>query len=191
MRSRPRRSLCRQNPPSKRAGLSQFDTAAWGDILAAMEVSDNSAGHNTGQVNHWLAFLAHLLFILAAWTVVIKYLFPVAFALSSGEPWSRYIFWDLWPVAHIWLGWALLKMPPYTKWLAVVMSVVEIAIIVSLFAWFLSDPDWTIWRTNWFINKIFVLLAFVLILATALLRREAFRNRAPNAEPPPQTPQST
>jgi len=119
--------------------------------------------------DHWTVFLAHLLFVLAAWTVFIKYLFPVAFALAAGAPLASHIYWDLWPLAHVWLGWALLARPAYTRTLAIAMSVIEIAIIVSLFAQFLSNPEWTIWRTNWFVNKVFVLAAFNMILATAVL----------------------
>lgn len=126
--------------------------------------------------NAWIRFLAHLLFILAAWTLFIKYLFPMGFALASGDPWTRYIYWDLWPLAHVWLGWALLARPWYTRALAIGMSVVEILIIVTLFAQFLADPDWSIWRTNWFVNKVFVLAAFVLVLSTALVRPETLRS---------------
>ncbi|MCC5806956.1 MAG: hypothetical protein JJU00_11575, partial [Opitutales bacterium] len=41
---------------------------------------DGSTGSGVSTASGWVAFLAHLLFILAAWTVVVKYLFPVAFA---------------------------------------------------------------------------------------------------------------
>lgn len=123
-------------------------------------------------------FLAHLLFVLAAWSLFIKYVFPIAFALFAGDSWNTYIYWDLWPIAHVWLGWALLAQPWYTRWLAIGMSVVEIAIIVTLFALFLADPEWTIWRTNWFVNKVFVLTAFVLILGTVACRPQRFRTRS-------------
>ena len=75
---------------------------------------------------------AHFLFILAAWTLVIKYLFPAGFALAQGEPIGAYIFWDFWWVIHIWLGWALLTQPRYLYGLALVVSVVEIIIIVTI-----------------------------------------------------------
>lgn len=114
----------------------------------------------------WIAFLAHFLFVLAAWTITIKYLFPIAFAAAHGEALMSYVYWDLWPVAHLWLGWALLRRPWYTRALAVTMAVIEIAIIVTVFAVFFADPEWTIWRTNWFINKLFVLTCFVLVLGT-------------------------
>lgn len=117
-------------------------------------------------VSAWNQFLAHFLFILAGWTVVIKYLFPISYSLAYGYSLTEFIFWDLWPVAHVWLGWALLRQPAYTRPLAIGMSIVEILIILSMFTWFLQDPEWSIWRTNWFINKIFVLLCFLLILAT-------------------------
>lgn len=116
----------------------------------------------------WPVFLAHTLFLLAAWTVFIKYFFPLAFALAEGVSWHRYIYWDLWPIAHVWLGWALLARPGYTRALAIGMAVVEIVIIVSLFALFLADPEWSIWRTNWFVNKVFVLTCFILVLTAAL-----------------------
>ncbi|SHG08207.1 hypothetical protein SAMN04487965_3282 [Microbulbifer donghaiensis] len=118
----------------------------------------------------WTAFLAHFLFILAAWTVFIKYLLPVGFALAYGEPWSRHIYWDAWPIIHVWVGWALLARPWYTYRLAIAVSLLEIVIICSLFARFLADPDWSTWRTNWFVNKVFVLSCFILVLVTALAR---------------------
>jgi len=126
----------------------------------------------------WITFLAHLLFVLAAWSVFIKYVFPITFALFTDEAWNAHIFWDLWPVAHVWLGWVLLTQPRYTRWLAASMSVIEIVIILTLFTLFLAEPEWSIWRTNWFVNKVFVLSAFALILATVVVRPELFRTRS-------------
>jgi len=97
-----------------------------------------------------IRFFAHFLFILAAWTLVIKYVFPIAYALQYGLPAWTFINLDLWPVVHVWLGWSLV-------------------IIVSKFAIFLSAPEWTIWRTNWFVNKIFVLSCFVMLLTWLLV----------------------
>ncbi|SDZ77977.1 hypothetical protein [Microbulbifer marinus] len=120
--------------------------------------------------NTWITFLAHFLFILAAWTLFIKYLLPIGFALANGEPWSSHVYWDAWPVIHVWVGWALLARPGYTYRLAVAVSAVEIIIICTLFARFLADPEWSIWRSNWFVNKVFVLACFILLLVTALTR---------------------
>ncbi len=109
-------------------------------------------------------FLAHMLIVLAAWTLVIKFIFPVAMALAEGVPIVTYIYWDFWWVAHLWLAWALLNWRRYTVALAVGVSVVEIVIIVTKFVLFFADPEWTIWTTNWFINKVFVLACFCMLL---------------------------
>ena len=118
-----------------------------------------------------IAFFAHFLFILAAWTLSIKYLFPVAYALNEGVPIGTYILWDFWWVVHIWLGWSLLHWRRHTYYFAAIVCVVEIAIVVTKFVGFLSAPQWTIWRTNWFINKVFVLACFVMLLTYLVARR--------------------
>ena len=109
-------------------------------------------------------FIAHFLFVLAAWTLVIKFAFPMAMAASEGIALTTYIYWDFWWVVHIWIGWALYREPAYTYWLALITTIVEIVIVVTKFYFFLADPSWDIWRTNWFINKIFVLVVFFLLL---------------------------
>jgi hypothetical protein len=116
-------------------------------------------------------FLAHFLFILAAWTLVIKYVFPVWYAVHYGEPPLTYVMWDFWWVAHIWLGWALIRQPGYTYWLAMIVSAVEVVIVVTKFWFFLSAPTWDIWHTNWFVNKVFVLAVFVMLLVYLLKGR--------------------
>jgi hypothetical protein len=135
----------------------------------------------------WITFLAHLLIILSAWTVVIKYLFPIAYAAAHGLPLATHIAWDLWPLAHVWLAWSLLSWQRYTNILAITMSAIEIVIIVTLFQRFLSgpDPQWTIWRTNWFINKLFVLSCFILILGTFVFCRSHLRTFRKNKTTPP------
>ena len=115
-------------------------------------------------------FLAHFLFILGGWTLVIKFAFPICFALSHGEPLTKYIMWDFWCVIHILLGYSLINLKAHTYWFGIVTSVVEIIIIVSKFVLFASAPEWNIWRTNWFINKIFVLICFCMLFV-ALVRR--------------------
>jgi hypothetical protein len=119
-----------------------------------------------------IRFFAHFLFILAAWTIVIKYLFPMAYAIQHGLPVWTYAYFDMWPVMHIWLGWSLLHWQRYTFAFALSVSVAEIVIIVSKFASFLSEPEWTIWRTNWFVNKIFVLSCFVMLLTWLLANKK-------------------
>ena len=126
-----------------------------------------------------IAFFAHLLFILAAWTLVIKFIFPIGYALAEDAPLLTYVYWDFWWVVHIWLGWALLHWRRYTYALAFTVSAVEIVIVVTRFAQFLSAPEWTIWRTNWFINKLFVLACFVLLLNYLLANAKRLRAVTP------------
>jgi hypothetical protein len=121
-------------------------------------------------------FFAHFLFILAAWTLVIKYVFPLTFAVHHDLPATTYVYLDLWPVVHVWLGWSLLRWQPHTFWFAVGVAVVEIAIIVSKFTIFLAAPEWSIWRTNWFINKIFVLSCFVMMLTWLVINARALQS---------------
>jgi hypothetical protein len=125
-----------------------------------------------------LRFLAHFLFLLAAWTVVIKYLFPMAYAWAEGVPIGTYVFLDFWPVVHIWVGWSLLHWQRYSYALALSVSVAELVIVVTKLVLFLQAPAWTIWRTNWFINKIFVLACFALLLGYLLVNARQLRARS-------------
>lgn len=128
-----------------------------------------------------LAFFAHSLYVLAAWTLVIKFAFPVAIAFAEGSPAGTYIYWDFWWVVHIWLGWSMLNWQRYTWRLAIGVAVVEILIVVVKLWWFLEAPEWTIWQTNWFINKLFVLACFTGVLALFTLRGATLRRREPGS----------
>jgi len=124
-----------------------------------------------------IAFIAHALFVIAAWTVVIKYAFPIAYAASEGVELTRYVMLDFWWVVHLWLGAVLLRWRRYTYALALATSVVEIAIVVTKFVLFLPDAEWSIWTASWFVNKCFVLAAFVLLLGCLLVRGAELRAR--------------
>lgn len=116
-------------------------------------------------------FLAHWLILLAAWTLVIKFVFPVAYDAAYGHALGTHIYWDFWWVIHLWLAWALLRQSSYLYPLALGVSVIEIVIILAKFFIFLQAPDWTLWQTNWFINKLFVLACFVVMLGHLLIDR--------------------
>ena len=75
-------------------------------------------------------FFAHFLFVLAAWTLVIKFAFPAAFAWWEGVSFTEYVMWDFWWIIHIWLGWVLLHWRRYSFRLAISVSVAEIVIIL-------------------------------------------------------------
>ncbi len=123
-----------------------------------------------------IVFSAHFLFILAAWTLIIKFLFPMAYAFWQGDSPLTHVYWDFWWVIHIWLGWALLNWRNYTFYLAVSVSVVEIIIVVTKFVLFLSSPQWSIWSTNWFINKLFVLACFLILLTYFIVNARRLRS---------------
>ena len=122
-------------------------------------------------------FLAHWLIILAAWTLVIKFAFPIAYDAAYGHPLGTHIFWDFWWVAHLWLAYALLRWQPYSYCLAIAVSVIEIVIIVTKFFFYLQEPTWDLWQTNWFINKLFVLACFIVMLAYLVIKRHELRAR--------------
>jgi hypothetical protein len=82
---------------------------------------------------------------------------------------------------HLWLAWALLRWRAYTFALAVGVATVEILIVVIKLALFLAAPEWTIWTTNWFINKLFVLLCFCLMLQYFAVNRRALAGRVAQA----------
>ena len=119
-----------------------------------------------------IRFFAHFLFLLAAWTLVIKFAFPIGYALAEGTPLASHVMWDFWWVIHLGLGWSLLHWGRFTYGLALAVSVIEIVIIVTKFALFLPAPDWTIWTASWFVNKLFVLTCFAWLLGyLALCKR--------------------
>jgi hypothetical protein len=78
----------------------------------------------------------------------------------------------------------LLRWHAHTFALAVGVASVEIVIVVTKFALFLAAPDWTIWTTNWFVNKLFVLLCFGLMLLYLVLRRRELVGRAGQVRAP-------
>ncbi len=118
-----------------------------------------------------IRFFAHWLIILAAWTLVIKFIFPITYDAAYGHSLGTHIYWDFWWVVHLWLAYALLSWQRYTYMLAIIVSVVEIVIILIKFYAFFQAPDWTLWQTNWFINKVFVIACFILMLGYFLAAR--------------------
>ncbi len=119
-------------------------------------------------------FFAHFLFVLAAWTLVIKWILPVVWALNEGVSHDTYIYWDFWWVVHIALALALLYGYRHLFIAVIAVSVLEILIVTTKFILFLPDPEWTIWTMNWFVNKLFVLAVFIMLLIHALSRKKAY-----------------
>lgn len=113
-----------------------------------------------------------LLYLGAVWTLMIKYVLPISWALHEGGSWQRYIyFWDAWWIFHLYVGWGFLKNRN-VWWPAFLLSLAEIGVIGIKFFFFASEPNWDFWHLNWFINKCF-LLALFMMLALCLLQPEA------------------
>lgn len=107
-------------------------------------------------ISSWLIFIA-------AWTILIKFIFPVLYALNYGENITKYIMWDFWWVAHLWLAYSFLNISRNTYFIGLLICVFELIIIIYKLYVFFIFPQWTIWETNWMINKIFVLILFIFI----------------------------
>ncbi len=120
-------------------------------------------------------FFAHFLWVLAAWTLAIKWLLPIVWALYEGVSLDTYIWWDFWWVVHIYLGIALIYGAGFLLSTVIVVSVLEIGIVATKFVFFLANPEWTIWTMNWFVNKVFVLVLFVMLLSHAALNSKMYR----------------
>ena len=71
----------------------------------------------------WFIFLAAWVFLVAIWTVLIKFLFPVMYALNYGEEILSYIMWDFWWIAHLWLAYSFLNISRYTFYIGSLISV--------------------------------------------------------------------
>jgi hypothetical protein len=122
-----------------------------------------------------LRAFAMALFLIAVYTVVIKFITPVATVIAehgtSGVWRQPPIMLDFWWIVHIWLGLWFWFRHPLAWQLGFCVSVVEIIIVIAKFTAFIPSPEFTLWRINWFINKCFVLALFVLLLMHLLQPR--------------------
>ena len=71
--------------------------------------------------------------------------------------------WDFWWLVHIWLGWSFLNISKKTFYIGLLICFSELLIIIYKLYNFFILPTWSIWQTNWMINKIFVLIIFLLV----------------------------
>lgn len=77
---------------------------------------------------------------------------------------------------HIALGVTLIYGFRFLFSFVMIVSALEIGIVVTKFVLFLPDPQWTIWTMNWFVNKVFVLVIFVMLLSHALFNRHSYQH---------------
>jgi hypothetical protein len=120
-----------------------------------------SAPEDPSRVEHQAVLMGRLLYLSAAWTVVIKYVLPIGWALWVGVPWMTFIrYWDAWWVAHLAVGRALTRVRRGVWVWALLLAVAEIAIIVPKLVLFLLHPHVDVWSANWFVNKCWLLAYF-------------------------------
>lgn len=109
---------------------------------------------------------------MATWTVVIKFLAPVLYAVaeraSGNDAATAPVLWDFWWVAHLALAHLFWHRHRAARWVGLAVAWTEVVIVAVKFYRFLQDPDWTFWRLLWFTNKVYV-LAFFLVLGFWLL----------------------
>jgi hypothetical protein len=132
----------------------------------------------SGERPRWLVVAVFGLVVMMTWTVVVKYVVPLAWfaaeRAAGRAPAAVPVMWDFWPLAHLALA-VLLWRRHRHAWLAgVAISAVEAAIVVvKLGAWLLA-PARDLWSLLWASNKLFVLVYFLWLLAVLLRRgREA------------------
>jgi hypothetical protein len=105
--------------------------------------------------------LGRLLYFFAGYTLMIKYVIPVGWALRQGENWMTYIyFWDAWWIAHLLVGRGLISARRRIWLWALLLTAAEIIIIASKFVLLAMNPVTDMWHVMWFWNKAFLLVYF-------------------------------
>ena len=103
---------------------------------------------------------------------MIKFLFPIAYSIKYEYGIQENIMWDFWWIAHFWLAYSFLNPSRITFLLGMTITISELIIIFYKLILFFCNPVWTIWQTNWMINKLIVLFTFLLILLVLIKDRK-------------------
>jgi hypothetical protein len=72
--------------------------------------------------------------------------------------------WDLWPVAHAALAWALWRRTAWARGFGLAVAGVEVVIVVVKLAAWLRAPELDYWHLLWATNKVYVLAVFACLL---------------------------
>jgi hypothetical protein len=122
----------------------------------------------------WLVAAVCGLVVMVTWTVVVKYLVPVAWFVAERAagraPEAVPVMWDLWPLAHLALAGLLWRRHPWALRAGIAVGAAEWLIVVLKLALFLTEPARDLWSLLWASNKLYVLVYFTWLLAV-LLRR--------------------
>lgn len=112
-----------------------------------------------------------LLYFFAGYTVTIKYVLPVGWAVIQRVAWTRYIyFWDAWWIFHLAVGFGLQQGKKGTWYWALALTLAELVIIAVKLSMYVMDPISSFWHINWLVNKSLLFVYFCFLLVWALRR---------------------
>lgn len=113
------------------------------------------------KVDNQCRIFGRLLYVFAFYTLIIKYIMPIAASVMHDVEWTTYIyFWDAWWLFHMIIGYCLIKQKKGVWIWALLLTLAEIVIITWKFILYLPNPNFDIWHLNWFINKCFLIVYF-------------------------------
>jgi hypothetical protein len=104
------------------------------------------------------------LVVMATWTLVIKYVAPLLWALSetlAGRDAEAPIMWDFWWVVHLALARLIYLRHPFMWAAGTIIAGVEILIVTVKLVLYYRAPDYSFWNLLWLTNKMYVLVFFV------------------------------
>jgi hypothetical protein len=131
----------------------------------------------SGERPRWLVAAVFGLVVMMTWTVVVKYVVPLAWLAAERaagrQPAAAPVMWDLWPLAHLALAVLLWRRHRHAWAAGVAVAAVESVIVVAKLGAYLRAPARDLWSLLWASNKVFVLLYFLWLLAVLLRRGRA------------------
>ena len=122
-----------------------------------------------GAVEKEAKYFAYGLIFLISWTVGLKYMAPILWAIKQKTNLAHWIVWDAWPLAHLAVVYLFLKGRKAGWLFALAVAVAELFIIFWKLRVYFISPNPDFWRVQWAINKT-VLLAYFLLMLFWLLK---------------------
>jgi hypothetical protein len=125
----------------------------------------------------WLVAAVCGLVVMVTWTLVVKYLAPLAWFVAERAagraPEAVPVMWDFWPLAHLALAALLWRRHPWALRVGIAVGAAEWLIVVLKLAVYLAEPARDFWSLLWASNKLYVLAYFTWLLALLLRRGRA------------------
>lgn len=118
------------------------------------------------------------LVVMAAWTVIVKFLAPVLFYVAerqAGRPIAGPpVLWDFWWLAHLGIAWLLWHRLPVALLAGRGIAAAEVLIGLGKLALYLRQPDLSFWGLLWLTNRLYAVGFFVFLivyLSRSVIRR--------------------